>query len=379
MPEDSSFSKDAEEFLRIIKKSDYNVVDQLGKTPSKISILSLLLYSEHHRNALLKLLNSAFVPHEISVNQFETVVANITAGNGLGFTDFDLPPEGRNHNNALHISMECKGTTLSRVLVDTGSSLNVIPKTALMKIDYSGLEIRPSDLVVRAFDGSRRSVFGEVDLPIKIGPQVFVTPFYVMDIRPAYCCLLGRPWIHKAGAVTSTLHQKMKFPVQGKVVTVCGEEEFMVSHLTSFRYVEVEGEIHETPFQAFETVQVIKAPRPEVKKTEVSISSWKDARAVVEPGHPEGWGRVLDLPPKLNKFGVGFTPGLQGATSKDTYSFKAVKFSSAGLIKDGQANAIVEDTDSDYDMDEWIRPSVPGVELNNWTSEDVVQVMLAQE
>ena len=98
-------------------------------------------------------------------------------------------------------------------------------------------------------------------MPIKIGPQVFVTPFYVMDIRPAYCCLLGRPWIHKAGAVTSTLHQKMKFPVQGKVVTVCGEEEFMVSHLTSFRYVEVEGEIHETPFQAFETVQVIKAPR----------------------------------------------------------------------------------------------------------------------
>ena len=56
-----------------------------------------------------------------------------------------------------------------------------------------------------------------------------------------------------------------------------------------------------------------------------------------------------------------------------------MKFSSAGLIKVGQANAIVEDADSDYDMDEWIRPSVPGVELNNWTSEDVVQVMLAQE
>ena len=157
----------------------------------------------------------------------------------------------------------------------------------------------------------------------------------------------------------------MKFPVQDKVVTVCGEEEFMVSHLTSFRYVEVEGEIHETPFQAFETVQVIKAPRPEVKKTEVSISSWKDAKTVVEAGHPEGWGRVLDLPPKLNKFGVGFTPGLQGVTSKDADSFKPVKFSSAGLIKDAQANAIVEDADSDYDMDEWIRPSVPGVELNN--------------
>ena len=87
--------------------------------------------------------------------------------------------------------MECRGTTLSRVLVDTGSSLNVLPKSALMKIDYSGLELRPSDLMVKAFDGSRRSVFGEVELPIKVGPRTFTTTFFVMDIQPAYCCLLG--------------------------------------------------------------------------------------------------------------------------------------------------------------------------------------------
>ena len=42
-----------------------------------------------------------------------------------------------------------------------------------------------------------------------------------MDIRPAYSCLLGRPWIHGAGAVTSTLHQKLKYPVKGKIVTAC--------------------------------------------------------------------------------------------------------------------------------------------------------------
>ena len=207
------------------------------------------------------------------MNQFEHVVNNITAGNGLGFTDSDLPAEGRNHNKALHISIECKGTTLSRVLVDTGSSLNVLPKSVLMKIDYSGVEIRPSDLIVRAFDGSKRSVFGEVDLPVKIGPQIFTITFFVMDIFPAYCCLIGRPWIHKSGAVTSTLHQKLKFPVSGKIVTVCGEEEYMVSHLTSFRYVEVEGEIIETPFQAFETVNTLKTPHSEEIKPEAPIIS----------------------------------------------------------------------------------------------------------
>lgn len=164
-------------------------------------------------------------------------MARILADNGLGFTDFDLSPEGRNHNKALHISMECKGTTLSRVLVDTRSSLNVLPKSALMKIDYAGVELCPSDLIVQAFDGSRRAVFGEVDLPVKIRPQVFGMTFFVIDIQPAYCCFLGRPWIHGAGAVTSTLHQEMKFPSGSKIVTVCGDEEYMVSHLTSFWYI----------------------------------------------------------------------------------------------------------------------------------------------
>ena len=70
----------------------------------------------------------------------------------------------------------------------------------------------------------------------------------------SYSCLLGRPWIHKAGAVTSTLHHKLKYPVKEKIVIVQGEEEYMVIHLNSFRYVEIDGEFIETPFQHFEEV-----------------------------------------------------------------------------------------------------------------------------
>lgn len=81
-------------------------------------------------------------------------MASISDDNGLGFTDFDLPLERHNHNKTLHISMECRVTTLSCALVDTGSSLNVLPKSYLMKIDYAGVELRPSDLIVPAFDGS---------------------------------------------------------------------------------------------------------------------------------------------------------------------------------------------------------------------------------
>ncbi|XP_050876947.1 uncharacterized protein LOC127080679 [Lathyrus oleraceus] len=272
--------------------------------------------------------------------------------NGLGFIDSDLSVEGRSLNKAFHVSIECKGTTLSRVLVDTRSSLNVLPKSSLMKIDYPGVEICPSDLRVRAFDDSQRSIFGEVDLPIKVGPQIFTVTFFVMDIHPTYCCLLGRPWIHGAGAVTSTLHQKMKYPIGGKIVIVCGEEEYIVSHLSYFCYVEVEGEIHETPFQDFEAVQVIKAPQSEENKLVVQMSLLKDAKVVVEAGHPKGWGRVLDLPPKFDKFGLGFRHTMESTTHKLSSSFTLVKFASGGIIRGGQVSAATDEVDIDYKMDQ---------------------------
>ena len=47
-------------------------------------------------------------------------------------------------------------------------------------------------MVVRAFDGSRRDVRGEIDLPIQIERHTCQITFQVMDISLAYSCLLGR-------------------------------------------------------------------------------------------------------------------------------------------------------------------------------------------
>ena len=65
---DDTSRKELEEILKIIHKSDYKIFEQLGHTPSKISMLSLLLYSEAHAQALVKFLKTAHVPQEISVD-----------------------------------------------------------------------------------------------------------------------------------------------------------------------------------------------------------------------------------------------------------------------------------------------------------------------
>ena len=78
-------------------------MDQLNQTPSKIYILYLLICFEAHRGALFKILNEAHVTHDITVNQFDEVVANMTACSCLGFNNDELPPEGHAYNKALHI------------------------------------------------------------------------------------------------------------------------------------------------------------------------------------------------------------------------------------------------------------------------------------
>ena len=127
------------------------------------------------------------------MNQFDNVVANVTTGSYMGFNSNELPLQGRAHNKALHISIQIDTTSLSRVLIDTGSSLNVLPKSSLMKLTLDNIVMRPSSTIVKAFDSLQSSVLGEVDLLVKIGPHIFYITFQVMDIEPTYTCLLGRP------------------------------------------------------------------------------------------------------------------------------------------------------------------------------------------
>lgn len=76
---------------------------------------SLLLSLEDHKESLMKVLGISHVTKDITVDQFDGVVANITNGNCLGFSDDKLPLKGRAHNRALHISIKCVDKLLSRV------------------------------------------------------------------------------------------------------------------------------------------------------------------------------------------------------------------------------------------------------------------------
>src|SRR4051812_32372227 len=334
----ANVNPDFDEILKLIKRSEYKNVDQLMQTPSKISILSLLLNSEAHREALMRVLDQAFVDHDVTVDHFDGIIANITACNNLSFCDEELPEEGRNHNLALHISMNCQSDSLSNMLVDTGSSLNVMPKTTLARLSYQGMPMKFSGVVVKAFDGSRKYVIGEFNLPMTIGPHTFQITFQVMDIQAAYSCLLGRPWIHEAGAVTSTLHQKLKFVTNGKLVTISGEQALMVSHLSNFSFISVD-DVEGTQFQGLSL-------EDESSRTKASISSYKEAVKVVKNGATTGWGQVVIPTKNETRAGLGCLPTFSNYTKKDE-TLRPIKetFISGGFLNPipQEVNVLIEE------------------------------------
>ncbi|PKI49029.1 hypothetical protein CRG98_030616 [Punica granatum] len=84
--------QEAKAFMKVIKASEYKVVEQMGKSPTHISLLALLSSSERHRDALLKVLIAAQVPKETTPDKIKETVNSIFS-NQISFADDELPSE----------------------------------------------------------------------------------------------------------------------------------------------------------------------------------------------------------------------------------------------------------------------------------------------
>jgi len=168
------------------------------------------------------------------------LVGRIHATNYLYFTANELDAEGTGHNKPLYITTRCKDCLIRKVFVDNGSALNVLPKHMLKEMLVDKSHMKPSTMMARAYDGSPRQIIGILEMELYVGPQLFLVTFQVMDIHPSYSMLLGRHWIHTAGAVTSSLHQCLKYIMNGMLVTVKAEETVSMIKNVVVPFIEAE-------------------------------------------------------------------------------------------------------------------------------------------
>ncbi|RDY05601.1 hypothetical protein CR513_10546, partial [Mucuna pruriens] len=129
----------------MIRYSEYEMLDWLHKTPAWISLLSLLINLKSHRELLLKVLNDAY--------------------------------KKRSRPKEEPMAIKCRGYMIAKVQIDNGSLLNVMPKATLDKLYLPDATLKNNPIVVKAFDGSKWEVMGEIGLPTRIGPKTFDNTF----------------------------------------------------------------------------------------------------------------------------------------------------------------------------------------------------------
>ncbi|XP_013713362.2 uncharacterized protein LOC106417043 [Brassica napus] len=123
------------------------------------------------------------------------------------------------HHDALVVSLTIAYCLVKRILVDNGSSSNIIFLTA-----QSNSTHRKVTPLIR-FSGEVKQTAGEVVLPVYAEGINLSTKFLVVDCQSAYNMILGQPWIHDMGAVLSTLHQIVKFPTPWGIRAIRGDQE----------------------------------------------------------------------------------------------------------------------------------------------------------
>ncbi|XP_050281191.1 uncharacterized protein LOC126722080 [Quercus robur] len=142
----------------------------------------------------------------------------------LRFSDEDKIGTIQSHDNALVVTLRIGGFDVKRVLVDQGSVVEVM-YTDL----YKGLNLKPEDLTAYdsplvSFEGKTVTPRGQIGLPIQTGSNVVEVDFIVVDTYLPYTAIVARPWLHALGAISSTLHQKVKYPSEGRVEEIVGNQ-----------------------------------------------------------------------------------------------------------------------------------------------------------
>ncbi|GMY21051.1 Retrovirus-related Pol polyprotein from transposon 17.6 [Fagus crenata] len=318
------------------------VLKQLQKTQANISLWSLLMASYSHRQAILKLLNQVQIPTDISPEALSAMIGTISQDTVIAFSDKDLPINGTNHNEALNITVDIGENRVPMVLIDNGSALNVCTLKTTICLGINRSEFLPSNQFVKAYDDTKREVHGVVILNISIGPMVQKVHFQVMDITASFNMLLGRPWLHETKAISSSLHQKVRFPYKGSIVTVHGDTQITPSKGPVLEIEPVDGDLVLSGFD-FEEVHTLVLATETPEFFPIYYDPYSNDKVVTMirgmgyfPGmglgrKDQGIAEFQDYPKAIPTFGLGYKPTEEELLQKKERFLARIEAQNKGL------------------------------------------------
>ncbi|XP_024041512.1 uncharacterized protein LOC112098939 [Citrus clementina] len=132
------------------------------------------------------------------------------------WTDNDEEGISYPHEDALVIKAMVSSTELRRILVDTGSSVDILFKSALNDMGISDLKLERTNTSLKEFGGGWLTPMRIIELPITVGSKLFertvMLDFVVVEERSLYQMILRQPFMRISQYVISTHY--LAFEVQ---------------------------------------------------------------------------------------------------------------------------------------------------------------------
>ena len=108
--------------------------------------------------------------------------------------------------------------------MDTGSSVDILFKSALDDMGISNLKLEKMNTSLKGFGGGRLTPMGIIEFPITVGAKPFdktmMLDFVVVKERSPYQMILGRPFMRISQCIISTHYLALKYRVNGVVGAV---------------------------------------------------------------------------------------------------------------------------------------------------------------
>ena len=146
----------------------------------------------------------------------------------ISFTDEEAERIHHPHDDVIVITLLIANYTTRRVLVDNGSSTDILYFPAFQQMRLGQDLLRPACSPLIGFGGMKVQPIGTITLPVVVGsyPQQITKSlnFLVVDYSSSYNAIIGRPTLNSWKAVTSTYHLSVKFPTEYGIGQAQGDQ-----------------------------------------------------------------------------------------------------------------------------------------------------------
>ena len=133
------------------------------------------------------------------------------------------------HLKALYINGFVNGRPMSKMLVDGGAAVNIMPYATFRKLGKNDNDLLIIDLRLRDFGGNISETKGAINVELTVGSKTLLTTFFVTEGKGSYSLLLGRDWIHANCCIPSTMHQSLIQWHEDKVEIIKADSSVMVA------------------------------------------------------------------------------------------------------------------------------------------------------